>query len=147
MIKLQSAGTAPDYTEHGSVSTDCKTVGEFMTQAAAIFGGNVTIIVDGCRYEFHDTPKITVTDDTPLAGVAVEQSDSLLSAVTVLRVTSKPKPKTVKKSGWVNIYRAADDRSKRVVGIIYETKAEAIKLPKSASRIAVAKIEWEEVER
>lgn len=24
MIKLNSSGTAPDYTEHGSVSTDCR---------------------------------------------------------------------------------------------------------------------------
>lgn len=127
------------------IETDCKTVGEFMTQAAAIFGGNVTVIVDGCRYEFHDSPKIMVTDDTPLGSVALERADSLLSGVTVLRVTTAPKPKTVRKSGWVNIYRATDDRSKRIVGTIYDTKEEANKLPKSAARIAVAKIEWEEV--
>lgn len=131
--------------ENLKVETDCKTVGEFMTEAAAIFGGNVTVIVDGCRYEFSGSPKISVTDDTTLGSVAVERADSLLSGVTVLRVTTAPKPKTVRKSGWVNIYRATDDRSKRIVGTIYDTKEEANQLPKSATRIAVAKIEWEEV--
>lgn len=132
--------------ENLKIETDCKTVGEFMTEVSAIFDGNVTIIADGCRYEFHDSPKIKVTDDTPLSSVEMERSDSLLSGVTVLRVTTKPKPKTVRKIGWVNIYRATDDRSKRFVGSIYDTKAEANKLPKSAARIAVAKIEWEEVQ-
>ena len=129
------------------IETDCKTVGEFMTQAAAIFGGNVTIIADECRYEFHDNPKITVTDDTPLGSVSVERADSLLSGVTVLSVTTAPKPNTVRKSGWVNIYRAADDKSRRIAGTIYDTKVEANKLPNSAARRAVAKIEWEEVEQ
>ena len=127
------------------ITTDCKTVGDFMTEAAAIFGGNVTIIVDGCRYEFHDSPKIRVTDDTPLGSITVEPADSLLSGAAVLRVTTAPKPKTVRKSGWVSIYRAADDSSKRIVGTIHDTKEEANKLPKSDARIAVAKIEWEEV--
>ena len=137
MIKLDK--------ENFKIETNCKTVGEFMTEAAAIFGGNVTVIVDGCRYEFHDNPKIMVTDDTPLGSVAMERADSLLSGVTVLRVTTAPKPKTVRKSGWVNIYRATDARSKRIVGTIYDTKGEANKVPKLAARIAVAKIEWEEV--
>lgn len=139
MIKLD--------TKNWKIETDCKTVGDFITEAAELSGGNVTIIVDGCRYEFHDNPTIKVTDGTPLGSVTVEPADSLLSGITVLRVTTAPKPKTVKKSGWVNIYRATDDRSKRIVGTIYDTKAEANELPKSASRIAVARIEWEEVVR
>lgn len=47
MIKLHSAGLAPDCTEHGSVSTGCRTVGDFMTEAAAVYGGKLTIKVDG----------------------------------------------------------------------------------------------------
>lgn len=139
MIKLD--------TKNWKVETDCKTVGDFMTEAAELSVGNVTIIVDGCRYEFHENPTIKVTDNTPLGSVAVERSDSFLSGVTVLRVTTAPEPRTVRRSGWVNIYRAYDDKSKRIVGTIYDTKAEANKLPKSASRIAVARIEWEEVEK
>ena len=99
MIKLD--------TKNWKVETDCKTVGDFMTEAAELSGGNVTIIVDGCRYEFHDNPTIKVTDNTPLGRVTVEPADSLLSGVTVLRVITAQKPKTVKKSGWVNIYRAS----------------------------------------
>ena len=140
------------------VETDCKTVGEFMTEAAAIFEGNVTIIVDSCRYEFHDNPKIKVTDDTPLGSVAVERADSLLSGVTVFRVTTAPKPKTVRKSGWVNIYRASFDNYKttpenmRPAPQVYNSKEAAEQafrmLSDPAERkmfIATVKVEWEEV--
>ena len=140
MIKLDK--------ENFKIETDCKTVGEFMTEAAAIFGGNVTVIVDGCRYEFHDNPKVRVTDDTPLGSVAVERADSLLSGVTVLRVTSEPKPKTVKKSGWVNIYRDRNDKYKRNVGPRIFPSEYAANSPLSlVNRVAVARIEWEEVEK
>lgn len=141
MIKLNAQGTAPDYTEHGSVSTDCKTVGKFMTQVAAIFVGNLTVIVDGCRYEFSDNPKIRITDDTPIDEISYASVPGRIS----FKVKTKPKPKTVKKSGWVCIYRATDDVTKWIDGTIYDTKEEADKLPISESRIAVAKIEWEEV--
>lgn len=143
MIKLHSQGIAPDYTEHGSVSTDCVTVGQFMTEATATYGGILTIEVDGDRYEFSDKPKIKVTDNTPVGEITYACAPGSITFI----VKTKPKPKTVRKSGWVNIYRAIDDRSKRIVGTIYDTKAEANKLPKSAERIAVAKIEWEEVVR
>lgn len=142
MIKLHSKGTAPDYTEHGSVTTDCRTVGEFMTEAAAIYGGNLTIKVDGCRYDLFDNPKLRVADDTQLEYVTYASAPGSM----VFCIKTKPEPNTVKKSGWVNIYRAADDRAKRIVGTIYDTKSEANMLPKSASRIAVARIEWEEVQ-
>lgn len=140
------------------IETDCRTVGEFMTQAAAIFDGNVTIIVDGFRYEFNDNPKVRVTDDTPLGSVAVERADSLLSCVTVLRVTTAPKPKTVKKSGWVNIYRANSDNYKttpdnrRPSPQVYNSKEAAEQAVRLLSDpverqmfIATVKVEWEEV--
>ena len=150
MIKLD--------TKNWKVETDCKTVGEFMTQAAELSGGNITIIVDGCRYEFHDNPKIRVTDETPLGSVAVEQADSLLSGVTVLRVTTAPKPKTVRKSGWVNIYRASFDNYKttpenmRPAPQVYNSKEAAEQAFRMLSDpterkmfIATVKVEWEEV--
>lgn len=150
MIKLDK--------ENFKIENDCKTVGGFMTEAAAIFGGNVTVIVDGCRYEFHDSPKIRVTDDTPLGSVAVERADSLLSGVTVLRVTTAPKPKTVNKSGWVNIYRANSDNYKttpdnrRPSPQVYNSKEAAEQAVRLLSDpverqmfIATVKVEWEEV--
>lgn len=129
------------------ITIDCKTVGEFMTEAAAFFGGNVTVIVDGCRYEFHDNPKIRVTDDTPLGSVAVERVDSLLSGVTVLRVTTKPKPKTVRKSGWVNLYHKG-----WIDGIIpgcclFKTEEEAAScfdISTDCEKLATARVEWED---
>ena len=132
------------------VETDCKTVGEFMTEAAAIFGGNITIIVDGCRYEFYDNPKIRVTDDTPLECVAVERADSMLSGVTVLRVTTKPKPKTVKKSMWGNLYKTGLGNY-CIIGKMYGKENECYTDPTrkevivNADFVTTAKIEWEEV--
>lgn len=134
--------------ENFKIETDCKTVGEFMTEAAAIFDGNVTIIVDSCRYEFHDSPKIKVTDDTPLGSVAVERADSLLSGVTVLRVTSKPKPKTVKKSGFVNLYRGGILQGINCGYRVFASEQEAreiFDMTADCEKFAVAKIEWEEV--
>lgn len=132
------------------VETNCKTVGEFMTEAAAIFDGNVTIIVDSCRYEFHDNPKIRVTDETPLGSVAVERADSLLSGVTVLRVTTKPKPNTVKKSGFVNLYRGGILQGINCGYRVFASEQEAreiFDMTADCEKFAVAKIEWEEVKK
>lgn len=134
------------------ITTDCKTVGEFMTEAAAIFGGYVTVIVDGCRYELSGGPKIRVTDDTPLGSVAVERADSLLSGVTVLRITTAPKPKIVKKSGWVNLYRT-ELGNYCIIGKVYGMEKECYTDPArkeviiNAEFVTTAKIEWEEVEK
>lgn len=129
--------------ENFKIETDCKTVGEFMTQAAELCGGNVTIIVDNCRYEFHDNPEIRVTDDTPLECVAVERADSLLSGVTVLRVTTKPKPKTLKKSGWIQLYK---DSRGYFAGYVRESKEDFAKeIGYNCEKVAAVKIEWEEV--
>ena len=134
------------------ITTDCKTVGEFMTEVAALFGGNVYIIVDGCRFEFFDSPKIRVTDDTPLGSVAVERADSLLSGVTVLRVTTAPKPKIVKKSGWGNLYRTVLG-GYCIIGKVYGTEKDCYTDPTrkeviiNAEFVSTAKVEWEEVEK
>ncbi len=126
------------------VETDCKTVGDFMTEAAALIGGNITIIVDGCRYEFHDNPTIKVTDNTPLGSVTVEPADCLLSGVTVLSVITAPKPKTEKKSGWVNIFRISGER---IINGLYESKVEAEKAVGiyDEFHVATVRVEWDEV--
>ena len=114
-----------------------------MTEAVELSGGNITIIVDGCRYEFHDNPKIMVTDDTPLGSVTFERADSLLSDVAVLRVTTKPKPKTVKKSGWIQLYK---DSRGYFAGYVRESKEDFVKeIGYNCEKVAAVKIEWEEV--
>ncbi|MBO7541931.1 MAG: hypothetical protein J6T33_09760 [Bacteroidales bacterium] len=158
MIKLNSKGTAPDYTEYGSVSTDCVTVGQFMTEAAATYGGGLTIKVDGDRYEFSDNPKIRVTDHTPIEEIAYT---SVPRRVTFI-VTTRPKPKTVKKSGWVNIYRASFDNYKtktntdnrRLAPQVYNSKEAAEQAVRLLSDpverqmfIATVRVDWEEVEK
>lgn len=154
MIKLHSQGTAPDYTEHGSVSTDCKTVGQFMTEAAAIYGGGLVIKVDGGRYEFSGNPKIRVTDNTPVGEITYA---SVPGGITFI-VKTKPKPKTVRKSGFVNIYRANSDNYKttpdnrRPSPQVYNSKEAAEQAVRLLSDpverqmfIATVKVEWEEI--
>lgn len=136
--------------ENWKVETDCRTVGDFMTEAAELSGGNVTVIVDECRYEFRENPKIRVADNTPLGSVAVELADSLLSGVTVLRVITAPKPKTVKKSGWVNLYHKG-----LIDGItpghrLFKTEEEAedrFDISIDCEKLATARVEWKEVEK
>ena len=141
MIKLNSKGTAPGYTEHGSVTTDCVTVGQFMTEAAAIYGGGLTIKVDGFRHEFFDNPKIRVTDDTPIDEISYASAPGSVTFI----VKTKPKPKTVKKSGWANIFRLC---GKMFVNGLYDSKEEAEKAVRITGDFYVdtVRVEWEEVE-
>lgn len=146
MIKLHSKCTAPDYTEHGSVTTDCRTVGEFMTEAAAIFGGNLTIKVDGCRYDLFDNPKMRVTDNTPVNEVTYASAPGSM----VFAVKTAPKPKPVKKSGWVNLYKT-ELGNYCIIGKVYGKKKACYEDPSrkemivNAEFVTEAKIEWEEV--
>lgn len=128
------------------IETDCRTVGEFMTEAAALFGGHVDIIVDGCRYEFHDTPKIRVTDDTPIGSVVWDYHGGGMfgGASDQFTVLTKPKPKTVRKSGWLNIFRLA---GKRVINGLYDSKEQAEKAVGISDEfhVTTVRVEWEEV--
>ena len=140
MIKLHSQGTASDYTEHGSVSTDCVTVGEFMTEAASIYGGILTIEVDGCRYEFNGHPKIMVTDETPVGDITYACAPGNITFI----VKTKPKSKTVNQSGWINIFRIS---GKRIINGLYDSKEEAGKAVGISDEfhVATVRVEWEEV--
>lgn len=141
MIKLNSKGTASDYTEYGSVTTDCKTVGKFMTEAAAIYGGNLTIKVDGCRYILFDNPKIRVTDDTPIDDVTYACKPDSYTFI----VKTKPKPKTVRKSGFVAVY---NDRGRWMTNrFVFDSKEAATRNWNGIQEPIVAKIEWEEMQR
>lgn len=144
MIKLHSKGTAPDYTEHGSVTTDCRTVGEFMTEAAAIYGGNLTIKVDGCRYDLFENPKLRVADSTPIDEVTYASAPGSM----VFAVKTRPEPETVKKSGWVNIWRSETDGMTYCGENIYDDKSLAERVGEdSGNNIATVRVEWEEVKQ
>lgn len=126
-------------TETNEIKTDCKTVGEFMTQAAAIFYC-CAIIVDGCRYEFHDSPKVRVTDDTLIDSVTMGSDCDIV-------ITTKPFPKIVTRHGWVNLYHKG-----LIDGIapghrLFKTEEEAadsFDISMDCEKLATARVEWEE---
>ena len=133
--------------ENFKIETDCKTVGEFMTEAAAFGCDRLEIKVDGCRYEFFDNPKIRVTDETPIGLVFIDRigSGGITPDVVYITVVTKPKPKTVRKSGWICIY---NDRGRYMTNrFVFESKEDAIRNWYGIPDPIAAKIEWEEVEK
>ena len=131
--------------ENLKIETDCRTVGEFMTEAAAFGCDRLVIKVDGCRYEFFDNPKIRVTDDTPIGLVFIDHigSGGITPDEVYISVLSKPKPKTVRKSGWINIFKLGE---RRVLNGFYKSREEAasfIGLEKDI-HVATVKVEWDE---
>ena len=145
--------------ENSKIETDCKTVGEFMTEAAA-FGLSVKVSInDNDNYFFEGGQKVKVVDDTPIDKVLFDLTDYTLNARASFRVFANPKPKTVAKSGWVNIYRACFDNYKTTPGNrrlspqIFNSKEAAEQAVRLLSDpierqmfVATAKIEWEEVQ-
>ena len=129
--------------ENWKVETDCKTVGEFMTEAAAMFYYCV-INVDGCRYEFKDSPKVRVTDNTPIGSVTMDGNGDIF-----ITTKPQPKPKIVKKSGWVNLYRT-ELGNYCIIGKVYGMENDCYTDPArkemiiNAEFVTTAKIEWEE---
>jgi len=125
--------------ETNEITTDCKTVGEFITQAAAVFYSCV-IIVDGCRYEFVRTPKVRVTDETQIETVTMDRDCDIV-------ITTKPRPKTVTRHGWVNLYHKG-----WIDGIIpgsrlfntQEEAADRFDISIDCEKLATARVEWEE---
>ena len=140
MIKLD--------TKNWKIETDCNTVGEFMTEAS-VFGLSVYVTVDdNIHYSFEGGQKTMVVDDTPIDKVLFDRTDYTINARASFRVFTKPKPKTVKKSGWVNVFKVGDLKP-FPAGFVYEDKKSCEKddayLYCHGSFIATAKIEWEEV--
>lgn len=129
------------------VETDCKTVGEFMTEAATFEFSVKVSIDDNNNYFFEGGQKVKVVDDTPIDKVLFDRTDYTLNARASFRVFTKPKPKTVKKSGWVNIYKC--DVGRTTGRIIFETET-AAKLARSLEglkKVDTVCVEWEEVQQ
>lgn len=133
-------------TKNWKVETDCMTVGEFMTEAST-FGLSVCVTVDdNIHYGFEGGQKTIVVDDTPIDKVLFDRTDYTFNARWSFRVFTKPKPKTVKKSGWVNVWRSEMDGITYCGDNIYEDKSLAERVGKDCgNNIFTAKIEWEEV--
>lgn len=144
MIKLDSGNIAGDYTHYGSVSTDCKTVGEFMTQAVEKFKNVKIIIDDNCTYYFKGGEKVMVTDDTEIESARYVDDTNPKTPLRIY-VKTKPKPKYKVCSGWVNVWRGTD-------GVVYagetifQIKQDAEQYSNGlGNQIDVARIEWKEV--
>lgn len=120
------------------ISTDCKTVGEFMTEAAEIYGGGLVIKVDGCQYEFSGNPNIRVTDNTPVGEITYT---SFPGGITFI-VKTKPKPKIVKRSGLIQLYK---DSRGYFAGYVRENKEDFKKeIGYNCEKVATVRVEWEE---
>ena len=134
--------------ENWKIETDCRTVGEFMTEASQ-FGLSVKVTIDDCdEYFFKGGQKTKVVDNTPIDKVLFDRTDYLFNARTSFRVFTKPKPNTVKKSGFVNLYRGGIlqgiNCGYRVFASEQESR-EIFDMTADCEKFAVAKIEWEEV--
>ena len=139
MIKLD--------TKEWKVETDCKTVGEFMTEAASFWPSVKVTINDGDEYFFEGGQKVKVVDNTPIEKVLFDRADYTLNARASFIVITKPKPKTVRKSGWVNIFKHKETKP-FPAGFIYDDKkqceSDEAYLHCNGLFLAFAKIEWEE---
>lgn len=140
MIKLDSGNISNDYTHYGSVSTDCKTVGGFMTEAIEKFK-NVTITInDNCTYEFTGGEKVMVTDDTEIESARYVNDTN---PTTPLRIYIKTKPKYKVCSGWINVYKNDSDF---FIKRIHKTKEDAVNnVSNIYSHVDTVRIEWKEV--
>lgn len=134
--------------ENYKIETDCKTVGEFMTEAAA-FGLSVKVSInDNDNYYFEGGQKVKVVDDTPIDKVLFDRTDYTLNSRASFRVITKPKTKTVVKSGWINLFQFKDSKP-FPAGLIYTEKksceTDDVYLMCKDLFVSTAKIEWEEV--
>ena len=134
--------------ENFKIETDCKTVGEFMTEAAA-FGLSVKISInDNDDYFFEGGQKVKVVDDTPIDNVLFDRTDYTLNARASFRVITKAEPKRVRKSGFVNLYRGGILQGINCGYKVFSSEQEArdiFDMTADCEKFAVGKIEWEEV--
>lgn len=144
MIKCESGNLRGDYTSSGYVTTDHKTVGPFITEAAEIYS-DLTITIDGVRtFRIKDHAKLTFDDNREIDSVTYVSGWNDVN----LLIKTKPKPKYNKCQGWVAVIEADPDtrRNREVYGDIYET-LEAAKYHNCQcgyNIVGYAHIEWEE---
>lgn len=143
MIKCESGNMSGDGASCGYVTTDCLTVGQFVTEAVAKFSkGEITFQVDDATFTVRGKGNEAFRYESRLKIDSVEYVSGWTDDIIFI---VKTKPKTVKREGWVNIYDNHNAARPRLAGRnIYPTK-EAAETPIDLERrIAVAHIEWEE---
>lgn len=139
MIKLDSGNIAGDYTHRGRVTTDCLFVGNFVTEAVQMFD-NVTFMVndtvfnvkghgDGFKYESYAQIE------------SVEYRDQCQGEIFF---HIKTKPKTIKREGWVNVYKMHDG-GYYVEGEVRDSRRECAEANAYKLKVATAHVEWEEI--
>lgn len=139
MIKFDSGNIAEDYTHYGQMITDCRYVGQFVTEAVQMFD-NVTFRVndtvfnvkghgDGFKYE-------------SFAQIESVEYSTRMQGEMFFHI--KTKPKTVKREGWVNIYKTYNG-GYCVDGMVYDSRQECAEANANNLRVATAHVEWEEV--
>ena len=143
MIKCESGNMSGDGTSCGYVTTDCLTVGQFVTEAVAKFSkGEITFQVDDATFTVRGKGNEMFRHEIRLKIESVEYVSGWTDDITFI---VKTKPKTVKREGWVNIYRDSKDDNKRTVGThIYPSEYAATAPLALLNCVATVRIEWEE---
>jgi len=143
MIKCESGNMSSDGTSCGYVTTDCLTVGQFVTEAVAKFSkGEITFQVDDATFTVRGKGNEAFRYDSRLKIESVEYVSGWTDDITFI---VKTKPNTVRREGWVNVYSTDSVARPRLVGRnIYPTKKAADTPIDLERRVAVAHIEWEE---
>ena len=146
MIKCESGNMSGDGASCGYVTTDCLTVGQFVTEAVAKFSkGEITFKVDDATFTVRDKGNEVFRYESRLKIESVEYVSGWTDDITFI---VKTKPKTVRRDGWVNIYRDSKDGNQRTVGTCIYPSEYAANAPLSlVNRVAVARIVWEEPEK
>lgn len=139
MIELDIRGISSDCTEYGTVTTDCVTVGSFITEVCGKYPDSELTFrtEEGRETTFKGESNVEVKDCAFLDSVTWAGCYGRYTFI----IKTKQKPKTAKKSGWVNIY---SDGSDRYCGYIWDTDVDAEFENRGPNYIATVKIEWEE---
>lgn len=146
MIKCESGNMSGDGTSCGYVTTDCITVGQFVTEAVALFSkGEITFQVDDATFTVRGKGNEAFRYESRLKINSVEYVSGWSDDIAFI---VKTKPKTVRREGWVNIYRDSKDDNKRTVGThIYPNEYAATAPLALLNCVATVRIEWEEPEK
>lgn len=145
MIKLDSGTLRGDYTSFGTVTTDCATVGRFITEAAAQFK-NVDFNIDGrSALKIEGGGGEFVSSDYRLIEEIRYVETPSPTGYTEFYIKTKPAPKFETHEGWVKVWRGHD-------GIVYcgdlifRSKQEVVSYIRANNIkvIDIVKIEWKE---
>lgn len=155
MINLNIRGISSDCTEYGTVTTDCVTVGKFITEVCGKYPDSELTFrtEEGREITFKGERNVEVKD------FALLDSITWAGGYGEYTFNIKTKPKIVRREGWVNVYRTSSDNYKttpdnrRPAPQVFNSKEaadQAVRLLSDQMErrmfVATAHIEWEEVQ-